>query len=480
MPAPLPCILLARPTAGDDPALLQHQGRPLLPPVLRELTAQGLAGPVILSVSGAVPQDIRQQLLDWGLDVRVHASDRPQERLPALMAELDLPAALVTTPYAYLLQAGALRDAARAVQDGADLAFTPDVTAARFLMACNRKAAEALAGLPSHPVPPFAFPEKLARFPQLRLQPLEGLEEPGEQFLWELFYAGERSVLPAAHLAAFLDGTPPQDWFRAGAQQDFLKRLHGVDGWSALNAPLQRLAPKQQVKRLAMHVHYLARIQEHIPRTGGRFLEIGYGRTPVTSCLLAGLFESGVAVEPYNHSDLGFSGTLDLFDLLLRDFPALLPVKPRVARWDPRQQVDFRRCKVEELGLADKSIDFCLSRVVLEHIKNVEELSVELRRVLRPGGVMLHEIDFKDHDDLASLSFGFLRHSKEEWAALDKITNLWRVNDFVNLWQGLGFAVDVLSRKVRKAPPQRLHPSWNGYADEDLYCYTALIRARKQ
>jgi len=133
----------------------------------------------------------------------------------------------------------------------------------------------------------------------------------------------------------------------------------------------------------------------------------------VTSCLLAGLFESGVAVEPYNHSDLGFSGTLDLFDLLLRDFPALLPVKPRVARWDPRQQVDFRRCKVEELGL-------------------------------------------------------------------DKITNLWRVNDFVNLWQGLGFAVDVLSRKVRKAPPQRLHPSWNGYADEDLYCYTALIRARKQ
>jgi hypothetical protein len=93
---------------------------------------------------------------------------------------------------------------------------------------------------------------------------------------------------------------------------------------------------------------------------------------------------------------------------------------------------------------------------------------------------MLHEIDFKDHADLASLSFEFLRHSKEEWAARNEITNLWRVNDFVNLWQGLGFAVDVLSRKVRKAPPQRLHPSWNGYADEDLYCYTALIRARKQ
>lgn len=479
MPTPLPCILLARPTAEDDPALLRHQGRPLLPPVLQELQAQGLAGPVILSVSEAVPQEIRQRLAGWGLDVRVHPSDRPQERLPALMAELDLPAALVTTPYAYLLQAEAIRDAARAVQDGADLAFTRGVTAARFLLALNRRAAEALAGLPGHPVAPFAFPRKLARFPELRLQPLDGLEEPGEQFLWELFYAGERSVLPVEHLAAFQAGAPGKEWFQAGAQQDFLKRLHGVDGWSALNAPLQRLASVQSAKRMAMHIHYLKRIREHLPQKGGRFLEIGYGRTPATSCLLAGLFETGVAVEPYNHSEVGFPETLALFDLLVRDFPTLLPLQPRVADWNPRRQVDFRRCKAEELGLPDGSIDFCISRVVLEHVKNLEEFSRELWRVLKPGGVMLHEIDFKDHDDVSSVSFEFLRHSKEEWAALDKITNLWRVNDFVALWESVGFRVEVLSRDVRRVPPARLHPSWQGYAEEDLYCYGAILRATK-
>lgn len=480
MPAPLPCILLARPTSEGDPALLQHEGRALLPEVLRELQAQGLTGPVILSVSEAVPEAMRQRLAAWNLDLRVHPSDRPQDRLAALMEDLGLEAALVTTPYAYLLQAGSIAAVAAPVAEGrADMAYTWDVTASRFVLALNRRAATALKALPKHPVAPFAFPEKLIRFSDLRLQPLEGLEEPGEQFLWELFYAGERSVLPADRLAAFQAGTPRKDWFQPKAQQNFLKQLHGVQGWDALNGPLQRLSAEQSAKRMAMHIHYLDRIRDFLPQNGGRFLEIGYGRTPVTSCLLAARFETGVSVEPFHHSETSFQETMALFDQLVRDFPSLLPVKPRVADWNPRQQVEFRQCRVEELGLADASIDFCVSRVVLEHVKNLEELSRELLRVLKPGGVMLHEIDFKDHDDITSVSFEFLRHSKEEWAAQDKITNLWRVNDFVDLWTSLGFRVEVLSRDVRRVPPSCLHPSWQGYAEDDLYCYGAILRATK-
>ena len=123
-------------------------------------------------------------------------------------------------------------------------------------------------------------------------------------------------------------------------------------------------------------------------------------------------------------------------------------------------------------------LDFCFSHVVFEHVKPVEEVSRELHRLLKPGGVMIHEIGLMDHTKNSNnIEFEFLRHSRQEWLARDETTNLWRVNDFVELWSGLGFDVDVLERHVRVVPPTSLHPSWSGYAEQDLYCYKALVRA---
>lgn len=480
MPAPLPCILLARPTSKEDPALLLHQGRPLLPRVLQELQSQGLTGPVIFSVSEAVPQEIRHRLADWGLDVRVHASDLPQERLLAVMRDLGLKAALVSTPYCYLLQAPSAAAVARAVLEGAaDLAFTQEVTASRFLLAANLDAAEALARIRDYPVPPFSFPQKLQDQEGLRLHALADLEEPAEQFLWELFYAGQRSILPTPHLAAFLDETPARDWFQPEAQRRFLQRLQGVGDWAPLNPLLRNLAPIERVKRLAMQMTNARRMGAHLPEGRGRFLEVGHGNTPLASCLLSCCFEEGLAVEPFKHSAQGLAGTLDLFRELARQFPALLPFPVPAQDPDPVRRVRFLDSLVEDLGLPDASVDFCFSRVVLEHVMNVEGLSAEMHRVLRPGGVMFHEIGLNDHDDLSSLNFQFLRHSREEWAALDKSTNLWRVNDFAALWQSLGFRVEVLSRDVRRVPPARLHPCWRDYAEDDLYCYYAVLKATK-
>lgn len=480
MPTPLPCILLARPTSREDPTLLQHQGRPLLPRVLQEMRAQGLTGPVIFSVSEAVPQEIRHRLADWGLDVRVHASDLPQERLLAVMRDLGLKAALVSMPYCYLLQAPSAADAARAVLEGAaDLAFTQEVTASSFLLAANLDAAEALARIRDYPVPPFSFPQKLLDQEGLRLHALADQEEPAEQFLWELSYAGQRSILPTPHLAAFLNETPARDWFQPEAQRRFLQRLQGVGDWAPLNPLLRNLAPIKRVKRLAMQLTNARRMSAHLPEGRGRFLEVGHGNTPLASCLLSCCFKEGLAVEPFKHSGHGLAGTLELFRELARHFPALLPFPVPAQEADPVRRVRFLKSRVEDLRLPEASVDFCFSRVVLEHVMDVEGLSAEMRRLLRPGGVMFHEIWLNDHDDLSSLNFQFLRHSREEWAALDKSTNLWRVNDLVNLWLSLGFRVEVLSRDVRRVPPARLHPSWRGYAEDDLYCYYAVLKATK-
>ena len=55
-----------------------------------------------------------------------------------------------------------------------------------------------------------------------------------------------------------------------------------------------------------------------------------------------------------------------------------------------------------------------------------------------------------------------------------------RINDFVSLWEDLGFQVEVLSRAVRVVRPDRVHTCWMSYKDEDLYCYEAVIKAVKR
>jgi SAM-dependent methyltransferase len=51
------------------------------------------------------------------------------------------------------------------------------------------------------------------------------------------------------------------------------------------------------------------------------------------------------------------------------------------------------------IPLAEDSVDLIVSRSVLEHVRrdDVEPLLADLRRVLRPGGAMVHVIDMRDH-----------------------------------------------------------------------------------
>src|SRR5262245_20029678 len=50
-----------------------------------------------------------------------------------------------------------------------------------------------------------------------------------------------------------------------------------------------------------------------------------------------------------------------------------------------------------QIDLLDSSFDAVVSNAALEHVANVPRLCAELLRVTRPGGVGIHQVDFRDH-----------------------------------------------------------------------------------
>jgi SAM-dependent methyltransferase len=74
-----------------------------------------------------------------------------------------------------------------------------------------------------------------------------------------------------------------------------------------------------------------------------------------------------------------------------------------------------------QTGLSPETIDCVYSNTVLEHVREdeIKSLFTEARRILRPGGFMLHLIDLSDHfshDDPGISSIHFLRFSEARFA----------------------------------------------------------------
>jgi UDP-glucuronate 4-epimerase len=138
-------------------------------------------------------------------------------------------------------------------------------------------------------------------------------------------------------------------------------------------------------------------------------------------------------------------------------------------RWAGELGADFedmlRRCDARYLtdGLSslrlvpDSSVDFAYSHAALEHVRVGEfaETMQELRRILKPGGRMSHQVDLKDH-----LSGGLnnLRFSTRTWesALMSQsgfYTNRIAFSEMTQLMRDAGFATEVLKRNCRSDVP---------------------------
>lgn len=99
-------------------------------------------------------------------------------------------------------------------------------------------------------------------------------------------------------------------------------------------------------------------------------------------------------------------------------------------------------------GIAAQSVDYIFSNAVLEHVRLREfsEMVQEMRRVLKPNGIMSHEIDFRDHLQEALNSYRF---SERLWESDFMATSGFYTNripwpQMQAIFGDRGFAVEIV------------------------------------
>lgn len=138
-------------------------------------------------------------------------------------------------------------------------------------------------------------------------------------------------------------------------------------------------------------------------------------------------------------------------------------------------------------AIASSSVDLVWSHAVLEHVRaaDFERFCTEMYRVLRPGGVASHVVDFKDHLG------GRLNHLRipsrlweQEWFAPASgfYTNRLRFGAMQTLFAKAGFTVEVLYERLWEEPPlkrQALAPEFRAIDLRDLRVSDVHVLLRK-
>jgi SAM-dependent methyltransferase len=163
----------------------------------------------------------------------------------------------------------------------------------------------------------------------------------------------------------------------------------------------------------------------------------------------------------------------------------------RVYQFFKYQQVDFP----ELSGLTRKQFDIVLSQAVFEHISDPRKTLISLLPSLKPGAILVNEIDLSTHTHfLRSLDpLNILRYSQRLYSALSfsGSPNRLRMSDYRDIFESAGLknVLTVPRRKLSSDYTEALFPSlWQQFqkkTKQDLlvhsfWCLGTYITRQKQ
>lgn len=475
-------IILARPLDLSDPIFMRDEDGYLFPRVLGAYAECGLMQNPLLSMPDIVPSALRTIIEEWGFQCFYSQHDLPQKRLQESFDGCAEEYCLVLTPYAYLLDAEMVAEGMATVDgSGLDALSYDGVSTASHFLICSREAIDRAAALDHVVISPFNFVKCVSDVP-IVTQRLEN-KSPNEllqSLLFKVLYRQENSSVPGELISYYLNNTERSSLFTTASYEELLVSYLGIENYAGLSRVVDRYLDEFMATYVASQVRSIGFMKPYFPEKKECFLEIGFGRSPISAMLLTNEFENGVAIEPYykysTHPEVvvAFSRSVGtLGGIKLDKTSHVNEICNRLAVYDR---------SLEGVDLPADSVDFIYSKTTLEHVVDIETLSMECKRVLRPGGRMLHVIDHSDHSE--GIRFDFLRYDMDTWAkesryATHNQLNLWRINDYIDHWEGMGLKVSILERLVRKVVPDNLHSCWKSYADEDLYCYNSILLVEK-
>ena len=138
-------------------------------------------------------------------------------------------------------------------------------------------------------------------------------------------------------------------------------------------------------------------------------------------------------------------------------------------------------------NLPDDSVDFLFSQAVLEHVRKDDLVDTirECWRILKPGGIITHEVDFKDHleESLNNLRFSDLLWEADWMASSGFYTNRIRFGEMLEIFKIQGFEIAVLHKEEWSTvpiPQKYMQPRFRTIPDSDLKVSSAIIRLYKK
>lgn len=131
--------------------------------------------------------------------------------------------------------------------------------------------------------------------------------------------------------------------------------------------------------------------------------------------------------------------------------------------------------------LPDASVDVIYSCAVLEHVHDLERAFSEMARVLKPGGIMYHEVDLRDHI-FSQDSLWFLSIPERVFRALFRHTGGYVNRERVSRYRefcgrhGIGIVslIPVIQFQDQATPVLEAR-----YSEEDIQILSFVLVARK-